>query len=258
MRPMPHEGTAESGLCCSLLPLVQSDQQIEQLREELGGFSHRCRNLLNGMKMSLYFMRRGASEPLPEWWDGLERNYRGIEELLDQLQAIYRPISLNLVRSQVRCLVQDRQRIWSDWFASSSGTLEFDPPEQESAGDFDPMCLTMGLDALARWRAAALSAGPSARISWCTPDGHFELNWNEFAATAPLPFRPVAPASSSTSSLFSAHQPLALPLLARVMTAHQGTMEWSQQPQFQIVLRWPLHQANRLDTVSACSAVTVC
>ena len=96
MRPLPHEGTAEGGLCCSLLRLVQSDQQIQQLREELGGFSHRCRNLLNGMKMSLYFMRRGAEQPLPQWWDGLEQNYRGIEELLDQLQAIYRPISLDL------------------------------------------------------------------------------------------------------------------------------------------------------------------
>ncbi len=258
MGPVPHEGTAEAGLCCSLLRLVQNDQQIEQLREELGGFSHRCRNLLNGMKMSLYFMRRAAEQPLPQWWDGLERNYRGIEELLDQLQAIYRPISLNLVHSQVRCLVQDRLRTWSDWFASSCSTLELDPPDQESAGDFDPMCLTMGLDALARWRAAALSAGQSARISWCTPEGHFELNWDESTATVPSPFRPVAPASSSTSSLFSAHQPLALPLLARVMTAHQGTMEWSQQPQFHVLLRWPLHHANRLDSASASSPGTVC
>jgi len=45
-----------------LLRLVQSDRQIQQLREELGGFSHRCRNLLNGMKMSLYFLRRGAEQ----------------------------------------------------------------------------------------------------------------------------------------------------------------------------------------------------
>ena len=61
MRPLPHEGTAEGGLCCSLLRLVQSDRQIQQLREELGGFSHRCRNLLNGMKMSLYFVRAGPT-----------------------------------------------------------------------------------------------------------------------------------------------------------------------------------------------------
>ncbi len=251
MRPMPHEGPAEEGLCCSLLRLVQSDRQIQQLREELGGFSHRCRNLLNGMKMSLYFMRRGAEHPLPQWWDGLELNYRGIEELLDQLQAIYRPISLTLVRGAFRYLVQDRQRLWSDWFASGCGTLEVVPPEQESAGEFDPMCLTMGFDALARWRASAVSAGQSARISWRTGDGQFEVSWHESGGTAHAPIRPPGQTSPGSPSLWAAHQPLALPLLARVMTAHRGTMEWSREPEFHALLRWPLNQSDRLKTPSS-------
>ncbi len=252
MRPLTHEGTAEGGLCDSLLRLVQSDPQIQQLREELGGFSHRCRNLLNGMKMSLYFMRRGAEQqPLPQWWDGMERNYRGIEELLDQLQAIYRPISLTLVRSAFRCLVQDRQRLWSDWFASGCGALEIVSPEQESEGEFDPMCLTMGLDALARWRAAVVSAGRSARISWRTKDGQFEVSWDESGATAPAPIRPPGQASPGMPSLLAAHQPLALPLLARVMTAHRGIMEWSGNPEFHALLRWPLNQSDRPETPSS-------
>ncbi len=251
MHPLPHDGTAEGGLCCSLLRLVQSDCQIHQLREELGGFSHRCRNLLNGMKMSLYFMRRGAEHPLPPWWDGLEQNYRGIEELLDQLQAIYRPISLTLVRGGFRCLVQDRQGLWSDWFASGCGTLEIESPEQEAEGEFDPMCLTMCLDALVRWRAAVISAGQSARISWRTGDGQFEVSWDESAAPAPALIRPPAQASPGSPSLRAAHQPLALPLLARVMTAHRGTMEWSGKPEFHALLRWPLNQSDRLKTPSS-------
>ena len=215
MRPLPHEGTAEGGLCCSLLRLVQSDRQIQQLREELGGFSHRCRNLLNGMKMSLYFMRRGAEQPLPQWWNGLELNYRGIEELLDQLQAIYRPISLTLVRGAFRCLVQDRQRLWSDWFASGCGTLEIVPPEQESAGEFDPMCLTMGFDALARWRASAVSAGQSARISWRTGDDQFEVSWHESGGTARAD-----PAARANQSGFTV--PLGGPPAARLATLGSG------------------------------------
>jgi len=234
-----------------LLRLVQSDRQIQQLREELGGFSHRCRNLLNGMKMSLYFMRRGAEQPLPQWWDGLEQNYRGIEELLDQLQAIYRPISLTLVRGAFRCLVQDRQHLWGNWFASGCGTLVIVPPEQESEGEFDPMCLTMGLDALARWRASALALGQAARMTWRTGDGQFEVSWDESAIAATSPIQPPRQASPGSSSLLAASQPLALPLLARVLTAHYGTMEWSGEPEFHALLHWPLTQSDRLKTPSS-------
>ena len=244
MRPLPQEGTAEEGLCCSLLRLVQNDQQIQQLREELGGFSHRCRNLLNGMKMSLYFMRRGAEQPLPQWWDALELNYRGIEELLDHLQAIYRPISLTLIRGTFRCLIQDRQKLWIDWFASSCGTQEIVPPGQESVGEFDPMYLTMGLDALVRWRASAIAFGQAARITWRTREGRFEVSWQEVGATASTPSRPCTQTSSDSPSPWGAHQPLALPLLARVMTAHRGTMEWSRDPAFHALLRWPLNQSS--------------
>lgn len=244
MRPLSHEGTAEGGLCCSLLRLVKSDQQIQQLREELGGFSHRCRNLLNGMKMSLYFMRRGAEQPLPQWWDGLELNYRGIEALLDQLQTIYRPISLTLIRGTFRCLVQDSQQLWSDAFAGGCGSLAIVPPEQESIGEFDPMYLRMGFDALARWRALAMAAGQSARISWRTGEGQFEVSWHESRSTSPAPIGSSGQTSPGSPSPWAAYQPLALPLLARVMTAHRGTLDWSREPEFRALLRWPLNQTS--------------
>ncbi len=187
-----------------------------------------------------------------KWW--AERGsalYVNDEELLDQLQAIYRQISLTLVRGAFRCWVQDRQRLWSDWFASGCGTLELVPPEQESAGEFDPMCLTMGFDALARWRASAVSAGQSARISWRTGDDQFEVSWHESGGTAHAPIRPPAQTSPGSPSLWAAHQPLALPLLARVMTAHRGTMEWSWEPEFHALLRWPLNQSDRLKAPSS-------
>jgi len=134
---------------------------------------------------------------------------------------------------------------------SGCGTLEIVAPEQESDGEFDPMCLTMGLDALARWRASDLSAGQSARISWRTGDGQFEVSWDESGAPAPSPIRPPGQASPGSPSLWAAHQPLALPLLARVMTAHRGIMEWSGKPEFHTLLRWPLNQSDRLKTPSS-------
>jgi len=52
-------------------------------------------------------------------------------------------------------------------------------------------------------------------------------------------------------ALWAARQPLALPPLARVMTAHRGTMEWSREPEFHALLRWPLNQSDRLKTPSS-------
>jgi hypothetical protein len=235
----------EEGLCHSLLRLVQNDRQIEQLREKFGGFSHRYRNLLNGMKMSLYLVRRGAGQPLPQWWAALEQNYRGIEQLLDQLQSIYRPMSLTSIRAPLRSLVQDRERVWSDWFASGCGSLVIVPPAQESAGEFDPMCLSMGFDALLRWRASAVSPDQCPRLTWRTGDGRFEVSWHEPGAPARSQDGARRHTRPRPSSPCATHQSLALPLLARVMTAHSGTMEWSREPEFKVVLRWPLSQPRK-------------
>ena len=131
MRSLPQERPAEEELCSSLLRIVQDNRKIEQLREELSGFSHRCRNLLNGMKMSLYFVRRGADRPLPAWWADVEQSYGGIEQLLDRLQVIYRPMTLTLVRAPFRSLVQDHEPQWRDYFGGCSRTLAIVPPAEE-------------------------------------------------------------------------------------------------------------------------------
>src|SRR4029079_9760652 len=96
--------------------VVQDDRKIAQLREEVSGLSHRCRNLLNGMKMSLYLRRRGASSPLPALWANVEQSYGGIEQILERLQLIYRPMSLTLVRAPFSSLVRDHKREWHGLF----------------------------------------------------------------------------------------------------------------------------------------------
>src|SRR4051794_29215659 len=80
MRSQPQGRSSEDALCSSLLRVVQDDRKIAQLREEISGFSHRYRNLLNGMKMSLYLVRRGADQALPALWANVEQSYGGIEQ----------------------------------------------------------------------------------------------------------------------------------------------------------------------------------
>ncbi len=245
MNPRTCDASVEKDLCGSLLKLVQNDRRIEKLREELGGFTHRCRNLLNGMKMSLYFVRRGAECPLPPWWDEVERNYQGIESLLDELQSIYCPMFLTPICARLGSLVHDRWPVWSDWFATAGASLSIVPPAHETPGQFDPMYLCMGLDVFVRWRASAISPEKQARLIWRTANSQFEMCWQELA----LANRPHDRTSGATERRASSCGPctpsLALPLLARVMTAHQGTMQWSHEPDFRVQLRWPLNLSPR-------------
>ena len=245
----PRNGTAEEALTASLLQLVGSDRQIQLLRQDLSGFSHRCRNLLNGMRMGLYFVRRKAVRPLPSWWEDVERHYQGIEGLFDQLQAIYRPISLTLVRAPFGSLVQDRQQIWSDWLSRRGGRLETIPPQRDSAGEFDPMYMSMALDSLMRLRASAAPPGQNVQLSWGACKLGLEVTWRELAVDAGSSGRVLAGVDGSACGCYVVPPKLALPLLARVMTAHQGTMQWGQEPGFHVVLRWPLVQSRKAETV---------
>jgi hypothetical protein len=238
-----NKGIEEEGLTCSLLQLAQDDRKIEHLREELSGFTHRFRNLLSSVKMSLYFMKRGADRPLPPWWAEIEQNYGGIEQLLDQLQLIYKPMPLTLVRAPFSSFVLDRERIWRDLFATSNRSLQIVPPSEESAGELDPMYLSVGFDALLRWRAPALVSGHYARFSWMTAEGRLEACWHELGIEGLAQKRENLQPRLGRSAAATPQRALALPLLARVIKAHQGTMRWRSVPEFEIVFGWPLDQS---------------
>ena len=234
---------ADVGLSCSLLRIVQDERMLEQLRRELSSFSHRCRNLLSGMKMSLYLMRREAAGALPSWWEDIERNYRGIEQLLDELQSMYRPMPLTVVRAPFRSLVRDRESSWREWFTKVGATLEINPPVEESVGSLDPMCLRMGCDALVGWRAFTLRPGHVGRLSWHTADGWLHACWQEAPAMARAPEKPLDSLANDRSTQPAGQWMLALPLLARVVKAHGGAVHWTRFPAFEVRFGWPLEQA---------------
>ena len=238
----PHDRQAEEGLSCSLLRIVQDDRKIEQLREELEQLQPPLSQPARRHEDEPLPDEAGGPRSLPPWWAEIEQNYGGIEQLLDQLQAIYRPMPLTLVRAPFRSLVRDREPSWRDWFTSGQGTLEIVPPAEESAGELDPMCLRMGCDAFLRWRASMLLPGQSARLSWRTAEGRLDACWQERRAEP----RPAEDSgrdpSGERATPSAAHQMLALPLLARVVTAHRGSIQWTRSPDFQVVFGWPLEQ----------------
>jgi hypothetical protein len=223
-----------------MIPGMTDLQPIHDLRRLLSGFSHRCRNSLNGMKMSLYLFRREVREKVPPNWGELERTYQKIEVLFDHLQTIYRPMALTMVCSSLGQLIGERAPKWRSSLQTRGRTLQLDPPEQEEVGDFDPILLGIGLDALASWRAESTESGTQTRIGWGTRDGFLELCWEERLTFAPSPAPlPDGPSSHPSPPPHS----LVLTLLARILEAHGGRLEAPAEPALRLKIRWPRFQS---------------
>jgi hypothetical protein len=206
-------------------------------------FNHQFRNSLNGIKMGLYLFKREAGGPLPGCWTGLARLYEEIERSFDRLQMIYRPLSLTVVRSTLGLLISERLPSWRTWFDSDGRALVVERPDDDGSGDFDPTYLSLGLDAFVAWRAAQTQSNWHARLSWRIADGHFEIVWND------VPWRCGAAVVEHANGTTAGQGPsigidsLALPLLARIIEAHGGSVEARRDPAFRITLRWPRFQS---------------
>jgi hypothetical protein len=243
MSPQPQEGPAEGGLSSSVLPFVDGPERIDHVRLLLSSFSHRCRNSLNGIKMSLYLSKREWNGSTPPCWIELEQTFQEIERLFDRLQVIYRPLSVTMVRSPLGQLVAERLPSWRSLFTPNGRTLEVDPPWQEVSGDFDPMHLGLGLDAFVAWRAEKNSAKGNPRLSWRMDAGFFEISWREGHFQGPGISRERETRMTEEMIPPSGVDCLALPLLARIVSAHGGHQESTLDPAFGLKLRWPQFHA---------------
>jgi hypothetical protein len=210
----------------------------------LSGFCHRCRNSLNGIKMSLYLFRREARGAVPACWGDLESIYHRVEHLFDHLQTIYRPMTLAMVRSHLDEVIHFHAPKWRSWFESRGRAIRLDPPECQVPCEFDPAQLGAGLDAMAAWRAEAGDAGTLTRIAWSARDGSIEVRWEEVSSDEPAVPLEVADGFTGrdVASSSRAVDALALPLLARIVAAHGGRLHHVRQPGLIVQLRWPQFQ----------------
>src|SRR5262249_4604588 len=96
-------------------------------------------------------------------------------------------------------------------------------------GDYDPIRLASGLDAFVEWRSEVGEAGSPASLCWAIRGDRFEVAWHEPAAGGLS--RPDPPQAGP--------DPLALPLLARVITAHGGNTALDVGDGLRIEASWP-------------------
>jgi signal transduction histidine kinase len=112
MSPQPHDGPAEEGSACSAASPVENIERTVNVRDMLSSFNHRCRNLLNGIKMSLYLFKHEIGGERPRSLGELERAYQQLEAIFDRLQVIYRPLNLTLVRAPLGRFFDERLPSW--------------------------------------------------------------------------------------------------------------------------------------------------
>ncbi|MEO6810395.1 MAG: hypothetical protein ABI353_14875 [Isosphaeraceae bacterium] len=218
------------GLAGDLLKITASAEQLSTLYETLGEFNHLVRNRLNSLKLSIYLARQDGPKHLDEYWAELDRRYRTIEGFVERLQTIYRPMSLTPMRLTVGMLFDDLHAKWSKGFESRQVRFMLTSPSDQAVGHFDPIRLGQGLDALAAWRTDNAKANSLVHVEWHVAGEDVVVLWREPEVTClPLDDAPEGDAPC-----------LALPLLARIITAHGGRLDASLEDGLLLQLRWPL------------------
>jgi hypothetical protein len=253
----PPEGASE-WLALALAGLVADPRQTAALYELFGGFCHEYRNLLNGLRMGLYLARRRAEAGGDEVWNDVERRYAIAERTINRFQQLCRPYSICPVQLALGDLVNDRQPTWSARLSERGRALVLNPPQVDSPGAFDPSRLGPALDDLVMWRAAAGDLRTDLRLQWGLDGDNFHVVWDEPPATAG---RDDMEDETQADKVLAGHDPeadtlaaLSLPLLARVVGSHGGTVATSGHDAWRLTLRWP--RQSRLTTREAtpCSA----
>lgn len=241
MSQVMEERLGGDGLSGSLMRVIDDVEKVDWLREILSEFSHRCRDSLNGMKQGFYLCKRESPGGLPAVWHDLEQTYALIERTIERLQLIYGPMNLTLVESKLGTMIAEHEASWRSCFAAHGKELVVDHPASERPGWFDPMHLGQGLDALVTWRAEASSVNTRVRLGWQCRDAQFLLDWNEEEPG----FRAERGAADSPDDMNAQTllqrqvDSLTLPLLARIIRAHDGKLRTAPDSNRRLRIIWP-------------------
>ncbi|WP_422926949.1 hypothetical protein [Singulisphaera sp. PoT] len=228
------ERTPAQELRDSLFQVVTDPSQSDSLHKLLGAFCHQSRNVLNSMKMSFYLAKRDHHDPTTDFWCDLEPGYRIIELYFDRLQAICRPVSLLPLNVSLEMLIDERRQDWVKVMEQNRRALRFIEPAEATKGHYDPNRLRDGLDAFIQWRAMSGPPDTEATLAWACVDGRFVMEWIEEGG-----------AEIDSSASDDGPATLSLPYLARVISAHGGTLDLDFSQGLHLRIQWPAAPSTR-------------
>ncbi|WP_169976980.1 sensor histidine kinase [Tautonia rosea] len=211
------------GLAGALLRCVEEPERIPIIQVLLDRYSHRLRNRLNSMKLSLYLARRLSGNPSGPEWVRADSAYRSMEAMIEQVQLFCNPLQPSPAEGDLNHWIEQRVPDWHRLLAERSLRLETSGPGATLPSRFDWNRLAQGLDALISFWS---SQGP--------PEGTIRLSWQRLPGQFHIRFE-------SESSLIRTQgdaENLALPVLARVLRAHQGRLDIAPDASA-IELTWP-------------------
>ncbi|RUL89036.1 ATP-binding protein [Tautonia sociabilis] len=211
------------GLAGALLRCVDEPEQVAVIHSLLDRYCHRLRNRLNSMKLSLYLARRLSGGGGLLDWDRAEAASRSIEGLIDQLQQFCTPLTPVPSPGDLGDWLRDRLPSWRQLLAPRPIRLVAEGTDEPLPVTFDWIRLGQGLDGLVAAWAHCAPEEASLRLCWGRDSDRIVLRFEAEAWLA----RPDGEVES-----------LALPLLARVMRAHRGSLALLDESSA-IELSWP-------------------
>ena len=211
-----------------LLRVALDSELRARIYEHLREYCHQCRNRLNSLKLGIYLAKKQCSPGSVGAWEAIDRQYHDLEASVEQVQLLFRPVSLSRVTIGIDLLIDDRMMGWTRAMAERGKSIEVVPPASRAMASLDVDGIGGALDSIVAWRAATRSAASSARLAWRVEDGWAHLSWEE----------PGLPQGG-----LSPDQPPAwtLPLLARTVQAHGGEYRIVADSGWMIELSWPSH-----------------
>ena len=231
---------ASRALAASLARIAADPAQTKQLHETLGSFCHQVRNHLNSLQMGLYLARRGQDGGAEPDFSLTERTCREVEQFVDRLQQVFRPLPIHPARLPLGLLIDDRAKHWPEVLAAVGRRLVVERPTGNPEGEFDPLRLAAALDDLVAWRAWAGDPATDLKVGWGEQGGRLRITWDEPPCAGDRPASPPPAKPASAGSCREACAPLIVPLLARLMTLHGGALDLPEDGPWRLTLSWPI------------------
>ncbi len=217
-----------------LYRIARDPERTHDLHQLLRDFGHQMRNRLNSLKLGLYLGRRIDEEAGGQGddWAQVEREYQALERLFEQYQAVWQPMRIRPVRLCLGLFLREKVQRWRPGFRGQGVGVALVVPDDPPIARFDASQFGTALDRFARWRTTSAEEGDSVRIVLGADGEQAHLTWDESASRIGF--------GANECSAW-----VALPMLARVVTSHGGTIDLDTSAGFRLRLHWPLEGPSR-------------